>query len=105
MATNIPQQESPTQFNRRIGVSRERQPLTPEQFDSYRPSPAPAATLFVSDVIPNEPNLFMRLGEASGLPAFAARRLAHYITLLEKRIAALESAMHVNPAQIGVERR
>lgn len=103
MATNITPAETPTQFNHRIGVDRTRKPFTPEAFDSYRPAPVSAAP--VADAIPNKLELFQILGQGSGLPVAAAQRLAHYITILEARIAALETAQHTNPSQIGVERR
>jgi hypothetical protein len=70
--------------------------LTPEQIESYRPKAA--STVPVADAIPNELQLVKLLGPASGLPIAAAQRLAHYITLLEKRIAALEK-----PAKADVE--
>lgn len=74
--------------NQRIGVNRTRKPLTPEQIESYRPKAAVASTV---PAFPNKMELSKLLGEGSGLPVAAAQRLALYITLLEKRIAALEA--------------
>jgi len=90
MATNVPPAETADAANQRLGIGRTRKPFTSEDFDSYRPAPV-SAGVPVADAIPNKLELFKLLGEVSGLPVAAAQRLAQYITLLEKRIAALEA--------------
>jgi hypothetical protein len=55
--------------------------------------------------LPSREELFKQLGPGAGLPRAAATRLVDLILALDERITALEAAQHINPAQIGVERR
>jgi hypothetical protein len=55
--------------------------------------------------LPSRAELFQQLGPGAGLPRAAATRLVDLILALDARIAALETEQHINPTQIGVERR
>lgn len=95
------------EHNRREIASRptaviDRKPLTPDQWDSYRPKPAPAV------VVPKpttKSDLLKIIGPGLGTDIRAARQLTEFIWKLVERIESLEAAQHVNPALAGLEKR
>jgi hypothetical protein len=73
-------------INNRLGISRTRKPLTPEQLENYRPAKADPTVVDTPEV----KELALLLGYIAG-PNFEHRlQVARYILSLETRIVALE---------------
>jgi hypothetical protein len=86
--------------------SPERKPISPSQFESFRPK---AVVADVDAAAPRvagstQDELFQLLGTGAGLPRSAATRLTAVIFSLSERIAALEKAQQP-VALAGVEKR
>ena len=86
-------------INNRLGISRVRKPLTPEQLQSYRPAKADPTVLDPPEVR----ELALLLGYIAG-PTFEHKlQVARYILSLEKRIAAQEQTTSTLETRIAAQ--
>jgi hypothetical protein len=76
-----------------------RKPLTPDQFEAFRPAPAASGAGSKED-------LFKILGPGAGLPRAAAQQLTNIIWALQERVALLEFAEQFRVRHLpGTEKR